>query len=574
MSLVDRANRCGIINEEDFNREDVAQDERDNYREASSMVSIIFEQIKGIVHDTWAMHIEEEERVRQARFNRSRIVFGLTEQDVVQLGPRPPIELGSQGTTTGNMYDNDNNVGALKQHQGEDQRGRQEPMDQVQQQMMLLTGMMSHMKQEAERSARRDELSLEMAKRKEERESKQEANKLNFTNMAAKVPPFMRPLPAKQFFGGRSISEVTTAELRKYIEQIASFVETVDHEAGQLNKLIKTVSRFTYRPASRGSENDGVESMVSTATENYKNSQACHTKVGPHLTEYGDLPAQVQKLDEGMFVFIVSLFDPLGVELAQYRSRTKEHPELMLYSELMLYLFHTKAGSPIHMWSTQQDEILEVEKKVPWDIRNTSMAAMREGFGALLDELETNCLEPWQVAVVKLHTHAVRTGCKDTVQALEQNVLNFLASTQDGPEVRVPNVCEWTHRVMDGIEANKEYFDARMSTRKSVTRVSTTSSPDTQKQTQAISKQVEPPKRVQAFDQGGNNMATGTCLKCKSEFMGPARDRGDITTTWHKYCPACHQPRHRGTNSPRNVHQVEEVNLEDEEDIDGPADVF
>ena len=297
--------KFNIIHEEDFNREDVAQDERDNYREASSMVSIIFEQIKGIVHDTWAMHIEEEERVRQARFNRSRIVFGLTEQDVVQLGPRPPIELGSQGTTTGNMYDNDNNAGALKQGalKGEDLIERQEPMNQVQQQMMLLTGMMSHMKQEAERSARRDELSLEMAKRKEERESKQEANKLNFTNMAAKVPPFMRPLPAKQFFGGRSISEVTTAELRKYIEQIASFVETVDHDAGKLNKLIKAVSRYTYRPASRGSENDGVESMVSTATENYKNSQACHTKVGPHLTEYGDLPAQVQKLDEGMSAF-------------------------------------------------------------------------------------------------------------------------------------------------------------------------------------------------------------------------------------------------------------------------------
>ena len=53
--------KFNIINEEDFNREDVAQDDRDNYREASSMVSIISEQIKGIVHDTWTMHIEEEE---------------------------------------------------------------------------------------------------------------------------------------------------------------------------------------------------------------------------------------------------------------------------------------------------------------------------------------------------------------------------------------------------------------------------------------------------------------------------------------------------------------------------------
>jgi hypothetical protein len=230
----------------------------------------------------------------------------------------------------------------------------------------------------------------------------------------------------------------------------ASFVETVDQDAGPLNALIKTIGRFTYRPATRGTENNSVESMVAIASENFKNAQACHTKTSEQLVEYGELPVRAQKLDEQMFVFVVSQFDSMGSELIQYRSRTKEHPELMLYSELMLYLFHTKAGSPIHMWSTQQDEIGELERRVPTDIRTVSMSAMRESFGALLDELEVNSLEPWQVAVVKLHAHAVRTGCKDTTHSLEQNVLNFLANAQEGPDVKVPNVRSRLDKSCDG----------------------------------------------------------------------------------------------------------------------------
>jgi hypothetical protein len=91
---------------------------------------------------------------------------------------------------------------------------------------------------------------------------------MNFANQAAKLPQFMRPPSAKTFFGGKSITEVTTAELRKYFETIASFVETVDQDAGPLNALIKTIGRYTYRPAVRETENNGVESMVAIASEN------------------------------------------------------------------------------------------------------------------------------------------------------------------------------------------------------------------------------------------------------------------------------------------------------------------
>jgi hypothetical protein len=91
------------------------------------------------------------------------------------------------------------------------------------------------------------ECNAEYAQRREDRESKQEDPKMNFSNQAAKLPPVMRPPTAKTFFGGKSITEVAMAELRKYFESIASFVETADQDAGSLNIFIKTICRFTYR---------------------------------------------------------------------------------------------------------------------------------------------------------------------------------------------------------------------------------------------------------------------------------------------------------------------------------------
>ena len=438
------------------------------------------------------------------------------------------------------------------------------------QQMTLLAGMIKHMQQEAERTARSAEQTAQLAQKREDRESLA-VSKKNFAEKAAKLPRFMQPPMAKVFFGGKSVTEVSTAQLRKYFETVASFVETVDHEAGQLNALIKAVCRYTYRPSVRDAENNGVESMVAIATENYKNIQACHTKgASDKLIEYGNLSISTQELDEEMYHFVSSQFDPTGSEMVQYRARTKEHPQLTLYSELMLYLFHTKAGSPIHMWSNQQNEISELERRVPTDIRTVSMSAMRESFGALLDELEVNILEPWQVAVVKLHAHAVRTGCKDTTHALELNVLNFLSGAQDGDEVKVPNVRDWANRTMDGIEQTKEYYDARMSSRKGPMKATAPAAQETTKPSDTT-------KPVQAFDQ--SNWVPGKCVKCKREFRGPPVDRqgGDPTKTWFKLCRACKSSdgsvgKFKGET--KDVHQVEKVTSTDDHCDEGPPDVY
>ena len=123
--------------------------------------------------------------------------------------------MGSQGTGPGvRMYETGNTHGSPTSHQEVDPRVRpgnhkygDEPRINIHQsndqQMMLLTGMMKHMQQEAERSAQSAERSAQIAQRREDRESKQEDQKMNFANQAAKLPQFMRPPPAKTFFGGR-----------------------------------------------------------------------------------------------------------------------------------------------------------------------------------------------------------------------------------------------------------------------------------------------------------------------------------------------------------------------------------
>jgi hypothetical protein len=308
----ERTRRFDIRHDEEFDN----QEDRDNFEEASSIVSDLFECVKGMVQDTWIMQREEEERSKQARLNRSRMAFGPTPQG----GSRTnPTEMGTQGTGPGiRMYETGNTHGSSISHQEVDPRVRQgihtyhygdEPRINIHQsndqQMMLLTGMIKHMQQEVERSANSAERSAQIAQRREDRESKQKDQVMNFASKASKLPQFMRPPPAKTFFGGRIVTEVTTAQLRKYFERIASFVETVDQDAGPLNALITTIGRFTYRPATRGTENNSVESMVAIASENFKNAQACHTKTSEQLVEYGELPVRAQKLDEQMYVFVV-----------------------------------------------------------------------------------------------------------------------------------------------------------------------------------------------------------------------------------------------------------------------------
>ena len=90
-----------------------------------------------------------------------------------------------------------------------------------------------HIQQEADRKANHDLQLLEIAKRDETRKDHREDQKMNFANQAAAVAPFMRPPSAKAFFGGKTLTEVTTTELTKYVELVGTFVETVDQAAAE-----------------------------------------------------------------------------------------------------------------------------------------------------------------------------------------------------------------------------------------------------------------------------------------------------------------------------------------------------
>ena len=174
------------------------------------------------------------------------------------------------------------------------------------------------------------------------------------------------------------------------------------------------------------------------------------------------------------------------------------------------------------------------------------------------------------MAVVKLHAHAVRTGCKDTTHALELNVLNFLSGAQDGDEVKVPNVRDWANRTMDGIEQTKEYYDARMSSRKGSMKATAPAAQETTKPSDTT-------KPVQAFDQ--SNWVPGKCVKCKREFRGPPVDRqgGDPSTTWYKLCRACKSSDGSGgkfMGGTKDVHQVEQENSTDDYYDEGPLDIY
>jgi hypothetical protein len=50
---------------------------------------------------------------------------------------------------------------------------------------------------------------------------------------------------------------------------------------------------------------------------------------------------------------------------------------------------------------------------------------------------------------------------------------------------------------------------------------------------------IDSPKQDQVGDPSCD-MVPGTCMKCKSDIMGPPNDRGgDNMKTWHKYCKGC-----------------------------------
>ena len=130
---------------------------------------------------------------------------------------------------------------------------------------------------------------------------------------------------------------------------------------------------------------------------------------------------------------------------------------------------------------------------------------------------------------------------------------------------------------MDGIEQTKEYYDARMTSKKGSMKATAPAAQETQKQTQVPTKPIDPPKPVQAF--GQSNWVSGKCVKCKREFRGPPVDRqgGDPTKTWFKLFRACKSSdgsvgKFRGET--KDVHQVEKVTSTDDHCDEGPPDVY
>jgi hypothetical protein len=113
------------------------------------------------------------------------------------------------------------------------------------------------------------------------------------------------------------------------------------------------------------------------------------------------------------------------------------------------------------MWSRQSDTLKGLEAQLITDYRSNSMSAMREQFGILLDELDACILQPWQVAVTKIHSFAVQTGSKKAVEHLDNAVVSFLSEAHNGSEIHTPNIREWTNQVMNIIDADKECYESR-----------------------------------------------------------------------------------------------------------------
>jgi hypothetical protein len=92
-----RTKRFNIITDGEFDN----QEDRENLEEASSIVSELFECVKDMVQYTRIMQKEEEVRLKQARFNRSRMAFGPiptpipTDQGLIHQGESIPTDHGT-----------------------------------------------------------------------------------------------------------------------------------------------------------------------------------------------------------------------------------------------------------------------------------------------------------------------------------------------------------------------------------------------------------------------------------------------------------------------------------------------
>ena len=280
------------------------QENKDNFEAACQEVDNLFEDVKSMVQSNWIIQREEEAR----RLSRSRMVFESTSQGGGpggQAGPGTIMydNLGFGGRNQGVVdYDGVSRTNGEQSNDQQNQQNGQQSLDQSnqpnQQTMQMMVNMLSmqmkhiqqegelnrkeaelnrkHNQQEADRKATHDSELLDIAKRDETRKDHREDQKMNFANQAAAVASFMRPPSAKVFFGGKTLTEVTTTELSKYVDLVATFVETVDRSAGPLNELIKNIRKFTYRPDRRDSGTDQPNAISLCSTrDRYLDACAC-----------------------------------------------------------------------------------------------------------------------------------------------------------------------------------------------------------------------------------------------------------------------------------------------------------
>jgi hypothetical protein len=145
-------------------------------------------------------------------------------------------------------------------------------------------------------------------------------------------------------------------------------------------------------------------------------------------------------IDVQIYYWVKTLFDPTFPEIKQFEGRVKAHPELAIYTEFVLYLFHTRSRSPIVTWSKVEDNVTHHENQLICQNHDQPMTAVKERLKTLIEECRSVDLLPWEVMVCKVYHYAVKANSKRGVEYLDKEVLNFLSHAQDGNAVHTPDI--------------------------------------------------------------------------------------------------------------------------------------
>ena len=377
---------------------------------------------------------------------------------------------------------------------------------------------------------------LEIQKKDNERKQAKHDRMTVFAQQAGGVQKSMQPL-AFHVALKKSIEEATVYELFKYVEGVMKFVETIDSiNAMPINDMLKKLYLFTFARGHISEE----EAVTHIAYQNYLNNRKLSTleqETSP--PDVCELDHSQHRLNEQMYVWVISLFDQRSPEIKQALNRVKIHPELGTYLEFLLYLFHTKSKSPLRMWSETEKNMAILEKTLSLNIAETPMATVRDNFQCWLEEREKMELLSWQVTVTRIYRYAVRLDSKRGVQYLEQQVIDFLASAQDSNKVVTPNVKLWSKGLMDIVEQEKDFKEAKKDFRRlSVEQM----------------EKIEAKQKIEAkhVQQVVKDKDKKHCIDCNQVFKGPA--------SW-KRCRECHADS-RKTKGDRNMKAANAVKMD------------